>query len=70
MGKRYESKLPGINQGSKYAMQDEEKGDGKGPLEKLVFNITWVRRCPLTAPVSRSPPAPPGRPRVLLACSS
>ena len=69
MGKRYESKLPGINQGSKYAMQDEQK-DGKAPLEKLVFNITWVRRCPLTTPISRSRPAPPGRPRVLLACSS
>ena len=54
MGKRYESKLPGINQGSKYAMQDEEK-DGKAPLEKLVFNITWVRRCPLTTPVSGQP---------------
>ena len=69
MGKRYESKLPGINQGSKYAMQDEEK-DGKAPLEKLVFNITWVRRCPLTTPISRSRPAPPGRTRVLLGCSS
>ena len=49
-------------------MQDEEK-DGKALLEKLVFNITWVRRCP-GLPHQPLAASPPGRPRVLLACSS
>lgn len=42
VGKSYESKLPGINQGAKYVMPGEEKKDEKPLFEKLIFNGTWA----------------------------
>ncbi len=44
VGKSYESKLPGINQGAKYVMPGEEEKEEKPLFEKLIFNGTWVRR--------------------------
>ena len=37
----YQSKLPGINQGVSIYDQLEEK-DKQGPLEKLVFRLSWA----------------------------
>lgn len=41
VGKSYESKLPGINQGAKYVMPGEEEKEEKPLFEKLIFNGTW-----------------------------
>ena len=59
VGKSYESKLPGINQGAKY-LPNEDKSEQKPLFERLIFTGTWVRLLPCSVGVRRTLPAQRG----------
>ena len=67
VGKSYESKLPGINQGAKYE-PNADKSEEKPLFERLIFTGTWVRRSLIPTVIPTV--AAPGRPCVVAAIAS